>query len=375
MNDQLYGELSVIGMLGSEDFIAKVDAYLREWRGSESFLLTPKMIRFGTGEGKCVLRNTVRGHDIYIFADLFNWGVTFNMYGMEVPMSPDDHFSDLKRIIGAIMGKARRVSVIMPMLYEGRQHRRTLRESLDCAMMLQELVKIGVSNIITFDAHDARVQNAIPLSGFDDVRTIYQMIKALLNNVPDITLDSSSLMVISPDEGGIGRCMYLASILELELGMFYKRRDYSVIKNGKNPIVEHKFLGSDVHGHDIIIVDDMISSGESVLTIAAQLKQMGARRVFAFVSFGLFTSGLESFDKAYDDKIIDKIFTTNLIYRNPALKDREWYVEVDLTKYVAYIIDTLNRDSTISKLLDPSERINNFIQRWEEEKNQTKLDI
>ncbi|HHX54020.1 MAG TPA: ribose-phosphate pyrophosphokinase [Clostridiales bacterium] len=375
MNDQLYGELSVIGMLGSEDFIAKVDAYLREWRGSESFLLTPEMIRFGTGEGKCVLRNTVRGHDIYIFADLFNWGVTFNMYGMEVPMSPDDHFSDLKRIIGAIMGKARRVSVIMPMLYEGRQHRRTLRESLDCAMMLQELVKIGVSNIITFDAHDARVQNAIPLSGFDDVRTTYQMIKALLNNVPDITLDSSSLMVISPDEGGIGRCMYLASILELELGMFYKRRDYSVIKNGKNPIVEHKFLGSDVHGHDIIIVDDMISSGESVLTIAAQLKQMGARRVFAFVSFGLFTSGLESFDKAYDDKIIDKIFTTNLIYRNPALKDREWYVEVDLTKYVAYIIDTLNRDSTISKLLDPSERINNFIQRWEEEKNQTKLDI
>lgn len=375
MNDQLYGELSVIGMLGSEDFIAKVDAYLREWRGSESFLLTPEMIRFGTGEGKCVLRNTVRGHDIYIFADLFNWGVTFNMYGMEVPMSPDDHFLDLKRIIGAIMGKARRVSVIMPMLYEGRQHRRTLRESLDCAMMLQELVKIGVSNIITFDAHDARVQNAIPLSGFDDVRTIYQMIKALLNNVPDITLDSSSLMVISPDEGGIGRCMYLASILELELGMFYKRRDYSVIKNGKNPIVEHKFLGSDVHGHDIIIVDDMISSGESVLTIAAQLKQMGARRVFAFVSFGLFTSGLESFDKAYDDKIIDKIFTTNLIYRNPALKDREWYVEVDLTKYVAYIIDTLNRDSTISKLLDPSERINNFIQRWEEEKNQTKLDI
>ena len=375
MNDQLVGELSVIGMLGSEDFIAKVDAYLREWRGSESYLITPEMIRFGTGEGKCVLRNTVRGHDIYIFADLFNWGVTFNMYGMEVPMSPDDHFSDLKRIIGAIMGKARRVSVIMPMLYEGRQHRRTLRESLDCAMMLQELVKIGVSNIITFDAHDARVQNAIPLSGFDDVRTTYQMIKALLNNVPDISLDSSNLMVISPDEGGIQRCMYLASILELELGMFYKRRDYSVIKNGKNPIVEHKFLGSDVHGHDIIIVDDMISSGESVLTIADKLKEMGARRVFVFASFGLFAAGMDAFDKAYEKKTIDKIFTTNLIYRNPALKDREWYVEVDLTKYVAYIIDTLNRDCTISKLLDPSERINNFIRRWEEEKNQTKLDI
>ena len=375
MNDQLYGELSVIGMLGSEDFIAKVDAYLREWRGSESYLITPEMIRFGTGEGKCVLRNTVRGHDIYIFADLFNWDVTFNMHGMEVPMSPDDHFSDLKRIIGAIMGKARRVSVIMPMLYEGRQHRRTLRESLDCAMMLQELVKIGVSNIITFDAHDARVQNAIPLSGFDDVRTTYQMIKALLKNVPDISLDSSNLMVISPDEGGIQRCMYLASILELELGMFYKRRDYSVIKNGKNPIVEHKFLGSDVHGHDIIIVDDMISSGESVLTIADKLKEMGARRVFVFASFGLFAAGMDAFDKAYEKKTIDKIFTTNLIYRNPALKDREWYVEVDLTKYVAYIIDTLNRDCTISKLLDPSERINNFIRKWEEEKNQTKLDI
>ena len=317
----------------------------------------------------------MRGHDIYIFADLFNWGVTFNMHGMEVPMSPDDHFSDLKRIIGAIMGKARRVSVIMPMLYEGRQHRRTLRESLHCAMMLQELVKIGVSNIITFDAHDARVQNAIPLTGSDDASTTYQMTKALLITVPDSSLDSSNLMVISPDEGGIQRCMYLASILELELGMFYKRRDYSVIKNGKNPIVEHKFLGSDVHGHDIIIVDDMISSGESVLTIADKLKEMGARRVFVFASFGLFAAGMDAFDKAYEKKTIDKIFTTNLIYRNPALKDREWYVEVDLTKYVAYIIDTLNRDCTISNLLAPSERINNFIRKWEEEKNQTKLDI
>lgn len=374
MNDSLVGELSVIGMRGSEAFVEKVDAYLREWRGSESNLVMPDCIRFGTGEGKCILHDSMRGHDIYIYADMFNYGVTYDMYGMKCPMSPDDHYQDLKRVIGAVMGKARRISVIMPMLYEGRQHRRTVRESLDCAIALQELKAMGVQNIITFDAHDSRVQNAIPLSGFDNVRSTYQMIKALLRNVEDISLDSDQLMVISPDEGAMNRCMYLASVLELELGMFYKRRDYSVVRDGKNPIVEHKYLGKEINNRDVIIVDDMISSGESLLHIAEQLKGMGARRIFAFASFGLFCSGLETFDKAYEDKVIDRIFTTNLIYRTPELQQKPWYVEVEMSKYVAYVIDTLNRDDTISKLLDPSERIHSFIDRWEEAKKNNTLD-
>lgn len=373
MNGHLVGDLSVIGLKGSEQFIAKVDAYLREWRGEDSFIITPELVRFATGEGKCVLHQSVRGHDIYIIADVFNWGATYKMYGREVNMSPDEHFADLKRIIGAIMGKARRVTVIMPMIYEGRQDRRTLRESLDCSMMLKELVAMGVSNILTFDVHDSRVQNAIPNTGFDNIRTTYQMIKALLRNAKDLELDKDHLMVISPDEGGITRCMYLATMLKVELGTFYKRRDYSTVVDGKNPIVEHKFLGSDVHGHDLVIVDDMIASGQSVLEIADQLKQMGARKIYVYTSFGLFTNGLDKFDEAYRIGNIDKVFTTNLIYRMPELAQREWYVEVDLTKYIALFIDTLNRDETISQLLDPADRINSFISRWEEEKRQQKL--
>ncbi|MFA6948069.1 MAG: ribose-phosphate pyrophosphokinase [Eubacteriales bacterium] len=369
MNDSLHGQLSVIGLKGSEDFLAKVDSYLREWRGSESNIVTPECIRFGTGEGKCILHDSMRGHDIYIFADLFNYGVTYDMYGMKCPMSPDDHYQDLKRVIGAIMGKAGRISVIMPMLYEGRQHRRTVRESLDCAICLQELIAMGVSNIITFDAHDSRVQNAIPLSGFDNVRSSYQMIKALLRNVPDISLDADKLMIISPDEGAMSRCMYFASTLGLELGMFYKRRDYSVVRDGKNPIVEHKYLGKDITGRDVIVVDDMISSGDSMLHIAQKLKDMGASRIFVFSSFGLFCAGLDTFDEAYEQKLFDKIFTTNLIYRTDELKSKPWYVEVDMCKYVAYIIDTLNHDDTISKLLDPNERIHNFVDSWERMKN------
>ena len=373
MNNHLVGDLSVIGLTGSEQFVSKVDAYLREWRGEESYIITPELVRFATGEGKCVLHQSVRGHDIYIIADVFNWGATYKMYGKDVVMSPDDHFADLKRIISAIQGKARRVTVIMPMIYEGRQDRRSTRESLDCAMMLEELINMGVSNILTFDVHDSRVQNAIPNSGFDNIHTTYQMIKALLKNVKNIDLDKDHLMVISPDEGGIKRCMYLATMLKVELGTFYKLRDYSTVVNGKNPIIDHKFLGVDVKDHDLIIVDDMIASGQSVLEVAGQLKQMGARRIFVFCTFGLFSNGLEDFDEAYGNQIIDRVFTTNLIYRRPELAEREWYIEVDLTKYIALLIDTLNRDETISKLLDPQDRIHNFLSKWEEERHQQKL--
>ncbi len=285
------------------------------------------------------------------------------MYGVENHMSPDDHFQDLKRVIAAMGGKARRVTVVMPMLYEGRQHRRAGRESLDAALMLQELVNMGVSNIITFDAHDPRISNAIPLSGFDDVQPTYQMIKALVRSVPDIRLDKTNTIVISPDEGGMSRCMYYSSVLKLDLGMFYKRRDYSRIVNGKNPIVAHEYLGREVDGKDVIIVDDMISSGESMIDVATNLKKQGAKRIFVFTSFGLFCNGLGVFDDAYADGIIDKIFTTNLIYRNPGLKQRAWYCEVDMSKYVSLLIDTLNHDDTISQLLNPVNKIEALVSK------------
>ena len=288
MKEELYGELSVIGMRGCEDFARQVDAYLKEMRGtSETFIVQVDCPRFGTGEGKGLLHKSLRGHDVYIISDVFNYGVTYKMYGMTVPMSPDDHFQDLKRIISAIAGKARRISVIMPMLYEGRQHKRSTRESLDCAVALQELVDMGVANIITFDAHDPRVQNAIPLAGFDSVQTTYQMIKALVRRVDDIVLDKDHIMMISPDEGGMSRCMYYASVLKIDIGMFYKRCNYAVIVNGRNPIEAHEYLGKSVEGKDVIIVDDMISSGESVLEVADQLKEKGAKRIFVFATFGL----------------------------------------------------------------------------------------
>ncbi len=371
MKESLYGELSVIGMRGCEQFVAQVDSYLKEWRrhgGDESFLVDVECPRFGTGEGKALLHNSMRGHDVYIICDPFNYGVEYKMYGRPVPMSPDDHYADLKRVIAAIAGKARRVSVIMPMLYEGRQHKRSARESLDCALMLQELVSMGVKNIITFDAHDARVQNAIPLSGFDDVRPTYQMIKALVRQYPDISLDKEDLMIISPDEGAMGRCMYFSSVLGLDIGMFYKRRDYSRIVNGRNPIEAHEYLGKDLTGKDVIIVDDMISSGESLLDVALQLKAKGARRVFNFATFGLFTDGFEKFDKAYKEGIIERIFTTNLVYRTPELRAKPWYVEVNMCKYVSYIIDTLNHDDTISNLLDPVKRIHKLVEKHKKDK-------
>lgn len=366
MENSFFGDLSVIGMRGSEEFVSRVDKYLRDWRESaESFIVTPVCERFGTGEAKCMLRSSMRGHDTYIFADLYNYGVTCRMYGKEYPMSPDDHFQDLKRIINAIAGKARRVSVIMPMLYESRQDKRTMRESLDCAVALQELVRMGVSNIITFDVHNLGVQNAIPLCGFDNVHPTYQMLKALVREEPDINIDPDKLIIISPDEGGMSRCLYYSSVLKLDLGMFYKRRDYTRVINGKNPIVAHEYLGRNVEGMDVIIVDDIIASGESMLDVAKQLKEKGARRIFIFVSFGFFTEGLEKMDRAYEEGYVTKVFTTNLVYHAPELLARPWYAEVNMCKYISLIIDTLNRDQSISSLLNPVERIQNLLRRLE----------
>ncbi len=366
-----HGDMAIVSMRGCEDISAKVDYYLKQWNNAPedgSFVISANCPRFGTGEAKAVLNHTARGLDAFIICDCFNYNVTYKMYGMTVPMSPDDHFQDLKRIIAAFGGKARRISVIMPMLYEGRQHRRTSRESMDCAMALQELVSMGVKNIITFDAHDPRVNNAIPLDGFDNVQAAYQMIKALLKTVPDIKLDREHTMIVSPDEGGMGRCIYYSAVLGLELGMFYKRRNYSVVVNGRNPIEAHEFLGNDIVGKDLILVDDMISSGESMLDIAAKLKEKGANRIFIFSTFGLFVEGLEKFDDYYERGLIDKIFTTNLIYQTPELLSREWYCSVNMAKYIALIIDTLNNDNSISKLLDPVDKIKSLVEKYESQK-------
>ena len=372
-NTPIVGKLSIISMKGCEEFTTKIDHYLKQFRSEydnqETYVTHITCPRFGTGEGKCVIEETVRGHDVYIICDMFNHGVTYKMYEQINHMSPDDHYQDLKRIIAAMGGKPRRITVVMPMLYEGRQHRRTSRESLDCASALQELVSMGVTNIITFDAHDARVQNAIPLGSFDDVQTTYQMIKALTREVPDISFDKDNTIIISPDEGGMNRCMYYSSVLKIDLGMFYKRRNYSVVVNGKNPIEAHVYLGRDVKDKDIIIVDDMISSGESVLDIGKKLKEQGARRIFVFTAFGLFVNGLGIFDEAYKNGYIYRIFTTNLIYRMPGLAEREWYVEVDMSKYISLLINTINHDESISQLLSPVNRIKKHLEKFEAEKN------
>lgn len=373
------GALGLIPLESCKELGLKVDQYLVGWREKrqhqhqndpafkgyrrDSYIISTAVPRFGTGEAKGVIKESVRGYDLYLMVDVTNYSLTYSVCGYENHMSPDDHYADLKRIIAAVEGKARRVSVIMPMLYEGRQHKRAARESLDCAMMLQELVGMGVSNIITFDAHDSRIQNAVPLSGFDDVRPAYQMIKALVRNVPDISIDKEDLMFISPDEGAMGRSMYYASVLGLDVGMFYKRRNYSVIVNGKNPIEAHEYLGKDLTGKDAVIVDDMIASGESLIDVAAQLKDKGVKRIFNFATFGLFTEGFEKFDKAYEDGLINKIFTTNLIYHHPDLPTKPWYCEVNMCKYVAYIIDTLNHDNSISSLLNPVQRIHNIVEK------------
>lgn len=372
-----YGPLGIIAMPGCEVLADKIDGYLVKWRkeqaiehqGSiafygyqrDSFLIDISNPRFGSGEGKAVINDSVRGYDLYIVTDCFNYNVKYKMYGMEVPKSPDDHFADLKRVISAASSKAKRISVIMPMLYEGRQHKRSSRESLDCAMALQELVHLGVENIITFDAHDQRVQNSIPHKSFENVMPTYQMIKALINSTPDLKVDKDSLMVISPDEGAMNRCIFFATQLGINLGMFYKRRDYTRVVNGRNPIVEHQYLGDSVEGKDIIVVDDMISSGESMLEVAKKLKQLGANRIFVCTTFGLFSSGLEVFDKAYEEGTIEKVFTTNGVYQTPELLSREWYESVELSKYIAYFLDTLNHDMSVSSLLDSSAKIDKIL--------------
>lgn len=358
-----FDDLAIIAMRGCEKIASEINNYLREWHPEEEedYLLPTNCPRFGTGEGKGVIRQTARGRDIFILADVFNHGITYEMYGQTNRMSPDDHFQDIKRTVGALGGKARRISVIMPMLYEGRQHKRSGRESLDCAIALRELENMRVSNIITFDAHDPRVQNAIPLSDFDNLQPTYQFLKALVKNYPEIEFNKEKLLIVSPDEGGMGRCMYYSSVLGLDLGMFYKRRDYSVIIDGKNPIVEHRWLGSDVAGKDIIVIDDMISSGESMIDVASKLKAMGANNIFVFTTFGLFVNGFKAFDDAYKAGIFTRIFTTNLTYRPDELFEREWYCEVNMAKYLAYIIDAINEDISLSAMFDPYKRIKQLI--------------
>ena len=331
---------------------------------SPTYIIDCNLPRFGTGEGKGVLSKSVRGMDLYLLADVVNYSETYKMFGLINHMSPDDHYQNLKRVIASIGGKARRITVIMPYLYESRQHKRTSRESLDCAIALQELVRMGVDNIITFDANDPRVMNAIPLNGFDTVQPAYQFIKGLLRSVPDLKVDKDHMLIISPDEGGMKRAVYYANVLGLDMGMFYKRRDYSTFVNGVNPVLDHVFLGSSVEGKDMVVIDDMLSTGDSILEVAGALKKKKARRVFICETFGLFTDGIEKFDKAYAEGKFDKIITTNLIYQKPELKERPWYVCCGMSKYLAYLIDTLNHDSSISDLLDPREKILNIVERY-----------
>lgn len=374
------GSLRIIPLSSCKELGEKVDSYLVKWRTErenehknsiafagyqrDSYILSTKVPRFGSGEAKGEILESVRGSDLYILVDVCNYSLTYSMGGYVNHMSPDDHYQDLKRIIAAVGGKARRITVIMPFLYESRQHKRTARESLDCAIALQELIKMGVDNIITFDAHDPRVQNAIPLHGFETIQPAYQFIKGLLKNVKDLNIDSEHMMIVSPDEGGMGRAIYIANVLGLDMGMFYKRRDYTRVVGGRNPIIAHEFLGSSVEGKDVIIIDDMISSGDSIIEVAGELKKRKAGRIFVFSTFGLFTNGLERFDECYDQGLITKILTTNLIYQPAELLTREWYISCDMSKYIAYIIDTLNHDSSISDLLVPNERIQNIVAKY-----------
>ena len=374
------GSLGIIAVDGCQELGNKVNDYLVKWRKESShehkndvvftgyekdnYLIDAKVPRFGSGEAKGVINESVRGKDLYLMVDVCNYSLTYSLSGHVNHMSPDDHFQNLKRVIAAVGGKARRLNVIMPFLYESRQHKRSSRESLDCALALQELVSMGVDNIITFDAHDPRVQNAIPLSGFETVRPTYQFIKGLLRTVPDLIIDSDHMMAISPDEGGTSRAVYLANVLGLDMGMFYKRRDYTQIVDGRNPIVAHEFLGSSVEGKDVIIIDDMISSGDSIIDVATELKRRKAKRIFAAATFGLFTNGLDKFDKAYEEGIIHGILTTNLIYQTPELLSRPYYINCDLSKYIALLIDTLNHDGSISSILSLNERIQHVVQKY-----------
>ena len=377
------GPLGIIAMSGCEEMGNKVNAWLQKWNSlqesqdeefytipginRDSFLIKTYCPRFGTGESKGVIKESVRGYDIYIIVDVCAYNKTYRMYDLEVPMSPDDHFQDLKRVIAAIGGKAKRVNVIMPMLYESRQHKRSSRESLDCALALQELQQYGVENIITFDAHDPRVANAIPLSGFENVMPTYQMIKALCRTEKDLAINKENMMVVSPDEGAMQRNIFYSSVLGLDLGMFYKRRDYTTVINGRNPIVAHEYLGASVEGKDIIVVDDMIASGDSMIDLCKELKKRKANRIYAVATFAFFTSGTEEFDKAYREGYLTKVIATNLTYRRPEVQQAPWFVEADLSKYIAYLIATLNHDRSLEKLLNPYTRIKKLMERYQAE--------
>ena len=376
------GALGLVTLKGCEELGQKISDYIVEWRNErenehkstiafsgyqrDNYIVKASVPRFGSGEAKGVILESVRGYDLYLIVDVCNHSLTYNLCGKTNHMSPDDHYQDLKRIIAAVGGKARRITVIMPFLYESRQHKRNGRESLDCALALRELIDMGVDNIITFDAHDPRVQNAIPLSGFETVQPVYQFIKALLNNVDDLKIDSNNMMIISPDEGAMGRAVYYSNVLGLDMGMFYKRRDYSRIVDGRNPIVAHEFLGSSVEGKDVFIIDDMISSGESMLDVARELKKRKAKRIYLASTFGLFTNGMDKFDKAHEEGLFDKILTTNLVYQSPELLSRDYYISVDMSKYIALLIDTLNHDASISDLLNPVDRINKKVNAYKE---------
>lgn len=370
--------LAIIPLKGSMDFSDNVNYYLRARRAEyqkqqfvtsypgflrNDYRIEANNVRFSSGEGKAVISHSVRGHDLFIISDVMNFSCTYEMFGKKNSMSPDDHFQDLKRVILACSGKARRINIIMPYLYEGRQHRRNARESLDCAFALEEIYNLGVENIITFDAHDERVANAIPTCGFESITANYQIIKAMYQTIPDLDFSNGKIMVISPDEGGITRAMYYASILGIPLGTFYKRRDYTVVENGRNPIIAHEFLGDSVEGMDILIIDDMVSSGESLLDIGRDMKKRGAKNIYGAVTFGLFTEGIENFNKAYEEGIITKIYATNLIYRRPELLNAPWFVDVNMGKFVALIIDAINHDSSLSNLIIPTEKIKNLLDK------------
>ncbi|MFR0985418.1 ribose-phosphate pyrophosphokinase [Frisingicoccus sp.] len=374
------GQLGIIPLQSSWELGKKVNEYIVSWRKEresahsgnilfenykqDTYIIDAKCSRFGSGEAKGTINESIRGKDLYLIVDITNYNIEYKLCGHINRMSPDDHYSDLKRLIAAASGKARRINVIMPFLYESRQHKRTARESLDCALALQELMSMGVENIITFDAHDPRVQNAIPMSGFESIQPNYQFIKALFHSVKDLTVDSDHMMIISPDEGAMTRAVYYANVLGIDMGMFYKRRDYSRVVDGRNPIVAHEFLGASVEGKDVVIIDDMISSGESMLDTARELKKRKANRVFVASTFGLFTNGLAAFDKAYEEGTISKILTTNCIYQSPELLSRPYYVNVDLSKYIALLIDSLNHDHSISELLDPNEKIHKLLNKY-----------
>ena len=378
------GSLTLVPLKGTEKFTQKINDFILDWRKllvrngvydvfaddfvKDSYILKPELDRFGSGEAKCVLNGTIRGADLFLIVDVANHAETYEMYGQINHMSPDDHYQDLKRVIAAANGKAKRINVIMPFMYESRQHKRTKRESLDCALMLQELKSLGVENILTVDAHDPRVMNAIPLSSFDTLTCYYQFISAILDKYDDIIIDQNHLAVISPDIGAMQRNIYCANVLGVDLGFFYKRRDYSKVVDGKNPIIAHEYMGSEVEGKDVIVIDDMIASGDSLIETAKFIKERKAKRIFACCTFGLFTKGYKEFDEAYKNKLIDGVFTTNCIYQDPELLTKEWYISVDVTEYVARIIESINHDSSISQYLDPYGKIKTKVKQYVEQR-------